>query len=425
MQDLSTVWLVYADLIIPGRGEPITDGAVAVKARKIDWVGTLSDLPSKYKDICPNARVPVLMPGLWDCHCHYMGIDVAVDSHGRPDYFPMPNALTDATVDDLRATLMAGYTSVREMCGYAWDLMPDIERGLRVGPNIHSAHSSLSSYWSSMPISTPEEAIERDVSPITVCGGYDREYPETVRSIVQRGARLISVFSSGGLFSLKDDFKDRTLGTRRLQAIVVEATRNHRTVAVHAINKKDIMYALSAGRDGLLTIEYGIDLDEELTRRMKCGGTYLVATQHMIRTIVEKYLPHVPASRREKLLELAESSKESYKLAVKEGVKIALGAGTLISNRMSNLSHGNNAHELLWAVEAGMTPLQALECATANGPETLGRMAPLSGQLKEGYDADFIAVVESPLDDLSVLTKVENISHVWKGGELFKGPDLC
>jgi imidazolonepropionase-like amidohydrolase len=93
----------------------------------------------------------------------------------------------------------------------------------------------------------------------------------------------------------------------------------------------------------------------------------------------------------------------------------------LSSDRKSKLSHGNNAHELRWAVEAGMTPLEAIESATANGPETLGRLAPLSGQIKEGYDADMIAVSSSPLHDISILADPENITHVWKGGKLYKG----
>ena len=81
-----------------------------------------------------------------------------------------------------------------------------------------------------------------------------------------------------------------------------------------------------------------------------------------------------------------------------------------------------NGHEFPLAVEAGMTPLQAIEAGTANGPDTLGPQAPLSGQLKEGYDADFIALSENPVKDIEVLAQPDKVTHVWKGGKCNKAP---
>ena len=71
-----------------------------------------------------------------------------------------------------------------------------------------------------------------------------------------------------------------------------------------------------------------------------------------------------------------------------------------------------------------MTPLQAIETATANGPLTLGPQAPKSGQVKEGYDADFIALDENPLDRIEVLGEPKSIKRIWKGGKLVKAPGL-
>lgn len=78
----------------------------------------------------------------------------------------------------------------------------------------------------------------------------------------------------------------------------------------------------------------------------------------------------------------------------------------------------------------GLDPLEAIKCATANGPlalmvrqENLG-MAPLSGQLKEGFVADVIALRSSPLEDIAVLKEADSVTHVWRGGELFKSPEL-
>lgn len=81
-----------------------------------------------------------------------------------------------------------------------------------------------------------------------------------------------------------------------------------------------------------------------------------------------------------------------------------------------------NGQEFALAVEAGMTPLQAIEAGTASAPDTLGPQAPKSGQLKEGYDADFIALSEDPVKDIEILGQPEKITHVWKGGKCFKEP---
>jgi imidazolonepropionase-like amidohydrolase len=81
-----------------------------------------------------------------------------------------------------------------------------------------------------------------------------------------------------------------------------------------------------------------------------------------------------------------------------------------------------NGEEFGYAVDAGMTPLRAIEAGTANGPDTLGPQAPLSGQLKEGYDADFIALSQNPVENIEILAEPAKITHVWKGAKCFKSP---
>ena len=70
--------------------------------------------------------------------------------------------------------------------------------------------------------------------------------------------------------------------------------------------------------------------------------------------------------------------------------------------------------------EVGFTPLAAIEAATAAGPATLGPQAPLSGQLRPGYDADVLTLDTDPLGDLGALTKPEHVTGVWKAGQRVK-----
>ena len=92
----------------------------------------------------------------------------------------------------------------------------------------------------------------------------------------------------------------------------------------------------------------------------------------------------------------------AMKIAVANGVKIAMGTDIFVSGPM----YGQNSLEVKYLIDAGMSPLEAVEAATANGPDTIGPQAPKSGQLREGYDADIIAFDTNPLEDLNHARKV-------------------
>lgn len=154
---------------------------------------------------------------------------------------------------------------------------------------------------------------------------------------------------------------------------------------------------------------------------MKEKNAILVPTRHTVESLNDgaQNLPPILAKKLARLLQL---SRDSFKFAVEQGVRVALGTDTWSSDRKNLLAHGNNAKEIHWMKTAGMSALQAIESSTANPPETLGPQGPKAGQLKEGFDADFIVVSQNPLLDVDVLTHQDNITHVWKGGKLFKSP---
>lgn len=124
-----------------------------------------------------------------------------------------------------------------------------------------------------------------------------------------------------------------------------------------------------------------------------------------------------------KLHKLAEAHWNALKLAIKRGVPIAISCdipGFVPGNNV--YTYGRNGRELVYLVKAGMSPLQAIEAATANGPLTLGPQGPKAGQLKVGFDADFIALDENPLNDIEILDEPEHVTHVWKAGTCYKSP---
>lgn len=417
---------VRADVLIPGRGDPINHGAMIVEDDSIAWVGPYSSLPSKYSKISITSYKGAIMPGMWDVHTHFLGAGIMESlTDSFKNFMPGHEAQMGAiTVDDLRATLMAGFTSVRELLGYAGYMHPLIDKGAIVGPNVYSSFSILSITGGhgdlhDCPLDQVHAANGRG-GLHALCDGVD-ECTKMTRMMIRKGAKVIKICSTGGVLSLNDQPEDSQFSDPELRAIVEEAARSSRVVASHAIGKSGIMNALRAG---VKSIEHGMYLDREVTDLMKEKGAILVPTRHIVECLAadpsELSPPLVKKMRR-----MVQLSRDSFKLAVDEGVHIALGTDTAVSDRKDPLSHGHNGMELHWMKVAGMTPLQAIEAATATGPDTLGPQGPLAGQLKEGFDADFIAVCENPLDDLDILTDPNNITHVWKAGKLYKSPQMA
>jgi imidazolonepropionase-like amidohydrolase len=421
--DSKDLFGVRADVLIPGRGEPVPNGGIIISISEgnIIWVGPYDDLPSKYNEVSFTKHSGAIMPGLWDVHTHFGGANVVggLQDSVKPFMPGIQFQVGAVTVDDLRATLMAGFTSVRELGGMAGYLQPVIDNGAIVGPTVYSALCVLSVTGGHGDAhDCPLGLVRGDndgSNGIALCDGVD-ECIKMTRSVIRNGAKVIKVCSTGGVLSINDQPEDTQFSPAELEAIVQEAARSGRVVASHAIGKPGIINALNAG---VRSIEHGMYLDKEVADLMKEKGAILVPTRHIVECLAAGS-EDLPPIILKKLHRIAQLSRDSFKLAVAEGVRIALGTDTLSSDRKNPLAHGRNAKELHWMKVAGMTSLQAIEAATATPPETLGRQGPKAGQLKEGFDADVIVVSKNPLDDVDVLTDPSNITHVWKGGKLFK-----
>src|SRR5262252_3935080 len=171
---------------------------------------------------------------------------------------------------------------------------------------------------------------------------------------------------------------------------------------------------------GVLTIEHGTYLDDECCDAMRESGAILVPT----RTIIEDMLAYsagVPGYAMTKLRGIADVHAEAVARARERGVTIAAGTDIALTGMELPNSWGHNGKELAHLVDLGMTPLQAIEAATATAPATLGRQAPRSGLLAAGYDADVITVDADPLADISVLAKPAHVTAVWTAGRQVKG----
>jgi imidazolonepropionase-like amidohydrolase len=358
---------------------------------------------------------PVVMPGMWDAHCHLFGI--IEPNLGALGTQPVQLRAMRVANDALKA-LMAGFTSLREVGGLGVYLAQAIAEGTIVGPRIYGAGSILSETGGHGDIhSFPIDWMNGNdrLDDLAICDGIS-ECRRAVRRQLRKGAALIKVCASGGVLSERDDPLHQQFSHEELVAIVEEAARTERIVAAHCHGKAGIMAAVRAG---IQTIEHGTYLDAEAARAMADSGTVLVAT----RFIGEALLAGGPETgladfARAKLTETYRAGRGAIGFALEAGVTIAAGTDILTSGGM----WGRNGRELELLVECGMTPSEAISAATAHGPLTVGPRAEKTGLLKPGHVADVIAVADNPLDRIGVLADQSNITHVWKSGTLVKEP---
>jgi imidazolonepropionase-like amidohydrolase len=378
----------------------------AVKARagvlvsdgRIAWVGSHTRAPRDARAAGEiDARGRTLSPGLIDCHVH-----LCFD--GDPDIVKESRELTPAraavkTIGNGARHLERGVTTVRDLGGLDFavcDVAKAIADGLASGPGIVASGCAL-----------------------TITGGHgsglfaqEVDGPDAVRAAVREqirgGARSIKVIATGGVLTpgIPVDFTAFT--PEELGAAVDEAHKWGRPIAAHAIGRAGIESAVRAGVD---SIEHGSQISAEGARLMKERGTFHVPTISAIRGILDN-ADEVPTYAVEKAEQIAEQARDSFRRAMRSGVRHACGtdAGTPFN------AHGNAPLEVVRMVEWGLTPLKALQAATSNAAELL-RVEEI-GTIEEGKAADIVVWDGNPLDGIDAVLKP---ALVMKAGEVIAG----
>ena len=407
---------IEADLLIPGLDEPIRSGCVVIDGSTIRYAGPIEGAPP------PDASevtvsVPVVMPGLWDCHTHFAGLrNISITEQ----VYTSNSVSLIRSVKDAEKALRAGFTSVRELSGQGIYLSRAVNEGSIPGPHIYASGTALS---------TTGGHGDMHAFPIEFVHFWSnlREFPgpcdgipaclAAVRKVLRLGASVVKVCASGGVLSDLDDPHHQQFSDEELRAIVEEATRAERPVAAHCHGKAGILAALKAGAK---TIEHGTYLDEEAADLMIEKGALLCPTLTM-KYELDPTLEEtgVPAIIVEKAKTVNQHVREAMRIAHRRNVPFALGTDIGFSGDSPPAHWGGNGREFAYMVEEiGMTPLESIRAGTANGPLTLGPQAPKSGQLRAGFAADVIAVQEDPRKRIQVLGEPDRILKVWKDGKL-------
>jgi len=352
-----------------------------------------------------------VMPGMIDCHTHVLlQGDITQEDY---DVQVLKESIPYRTIRGVKSAeraLMNGFTTIRDLgtegAGYAdVDIKKAINAGVIPGPRMLVATLAINT-TGHYPIKTSEYAWElkmpKGVQEIT---GAD-EARRAVREQLEHGADWIKIYSDRGYIK-QPDGNYRALSNFTLEemnAIGSETIGSRKNFAAHAMTRDGIIAAVNAGAK---SIEHGLGMDEESMQLMAAKGVFWCPT-----LFVNEFV----AEGRAKLgspinLMFSKSIPETFKKAVKLGVKIAYG--TDIGGYDWSLPQ---AKDFSYFVSWGLTPIQAMQTATVHAAELLGQVGQI-GEIKAGALADIIALKQDPTKNIESL---QNIDWIMKDGKVYK-----
>ena len=354
--------------------------AVRVNGGRIEAAGPAASVDRAGAQVVelPDATV---LPGLVEGHSHIL-LHPYSETPWADQVLREGIAMRAArAVNHLRATLMAGFTTIRDLgtegAGYAdVELKQAVAEGIVPGPRILAATRAIVATGSYAPKGfapewrVPQGAEEADGTESLV---------RVVRDQIGRGADWIKLYGdyrwgphagSHPTFSLEE------------MKLAVETARSAGVpVAVHASTPEGMRRAVLAGAQ---TIEHGDGGTAEIFR--------LMAEHHVA------LCPTLSASAALGQAKSVEAKRASFRAALAAGVTILSGSDVGV------FAHGGNAREIELMVDYGMPRAAALKAATS----TAGKVLHLEiGQIMPGMLADLIAVEGDPLEDIAALRRVK------------------
>lgn len=353
-----------------------------------------------------------VLPGLIDCHTH---LGARADKYDPINSFlETPFTSAYASVNNARATLRAGFTTVRDvgsMPFQAVDLRNAINAGEIEGPrmvasgpilSITGGHGDLNNYSPEVRV-----GLYPEKRGFSIADGPE-QIRQTVREQVKYGVDVIKISASGGVLSKGDQPGAPQYTEEELKMAADTAHMLGRKIAAHAHGAVSIKMAIEAGID---SIEHASLVDDEGIRLAKQHGTYFVMDIYDDDYILGKAKDFgIPEEMLVKERGVGKAQRENFRKAWKAGVKMAFGTDAGV------YPHGDNAKQFHYMVMYGMTPAEAIQAATSSAADLIGRAGDV-GVLSAGHYADLVAVREDPLLRVEVL---ERIPLVMKGGVVVK-----
>jgi imidazolonepropionase-like amidohydrolase len=397
-------------LAIPGQAV-LEQQSIVVRDGKIRDVVPGFITPTQIDSAGADVRVLDLtdrfvLPGLMDLHVH-------ITMEPRPDEHLRVVTQTDADLaltaaHHAKITLEAGFTTIvdlgrpgtrgHEVAAFA--LRDAINEGKVPGPRILVTGSPLSATSQSRRPRFRDE-VEQLVGAVAVCDGADA-CRRAVRDQVRKGADIISFYSSGSLLFPKP--VGQAMTDEEMRAIVETAHSLGRKVIADGHHAPGIAAAIRAGADSVDSLHFASDETFELIRR---SGRYMQSHIYAVvaavgdtrETVHDGVVWWHPTAVLERLFEV-----KMRPFAVERAWHTGIRKMALATDA-GNFPHGDNARDIVEYVRRGVPEMFAIQAATINAAEMLGLVDSI-GTIETGKRADLVATNDSPLEDISELTRV-------------------
>src|SRR3954447_20808436 len=328
-------------------------------------------------------------PGWIDTHVHpswHFNKENRLEQGGRRSK-ETPEQTALYTEADVYKILQGGFTTIQSVGAEVDAPVRDlINEGLLPGPHFITSLRSVN---------------ERTGTPDQI-----REY---VRKMKADGADVVKLFATKSI----RDGGDQTMTDAQIQATCGEATAVGLRSVVHAHNSSGARASVLAG---CTSIEHGTFIDDPTLKLMAEHGTYFDPNFLVLHNYLDNKAKFLGIGNytdegfayMEKGLPLV---AEVLKRARAQGVKVVLGTDGVAG------AHGRNAEEFIYRVkEGGDSPMDALTSGASVAAESL-RLQDKLGSIKEGLQADIVAVRGNPVQDI---TAVRNLVFVMKGGKVYR-----
>lgn len=379
-------------------GPAIPNAVVLIEGERIKSIGTAAAVAVPAGATVVPMKGRWLIPGLMNMHVHF-GLKLpGAAGAALADETDAQQALRMAS--NARLSLLAGITTVRltgEDHGNDFALKAAIDRGEVVGPRIQTAGEII--------VPTGGHGFLEADGPYALA--------HAARAQIKQGATWVKIAISGGIADTHGSIEAAPMTDEELSTLIEVAHRNGVKVTAHNGSTEAALQALKFGIDGF---EHGYHLNEDVLRQMKAKGVWLVPTIVVSQPGAYEFYRKIGSPPW--YLARVESTGRAHwamlQKAIRLGVSVALGTDQFPFEPNGGTTATVREAELY--VEAGMTPLQALQAGTTQTAKMLGMEADV-GRLKTGQYADIVALDADPIKDIRAL---RSINFVMKGGAVVR-----
>jgi imidazolonepropionase-like amidohydrolase len=360
-----------------------------------------------------------LMPGLIDAHAHlYINVEPKILLNPKTP----SERLEQIARSHSKATLMSGFTTVRDMAGPVFKLKREIDRGEVEGPRIYPSGTIISQTSGHGDFSEPADLPHSLGGPLpiatklglsTIADGT-AQVLTAVRYNLRNGASQIKLAAGGGIASSFDPIEVSQYTTSELRAAVEAASDYGTYVSTHAYTPTSVLRCVEAG---VKVIEHGQSLDEPTIQLLSKKGTWLSLQ------VFEELPNSFSKLQRDKNHQVILNQSRVWTWALQHGVNIAWGTDFMFGSTL----YGPAQNASLAQLKTWMTPARALKIATHDNARLLalsGIRNPYPGQLgvvKQGAYADLLLVDGDPTKNLDIIANPDqNFRIIMKNGTIYK-----